>query len=149
MTWKGTILPSYQSSKSWGRTKDITCWGSCPVSGFCISGVEIWVCYLVLAYRSGRCLSCRSAAILLLGRRVRIPPEAWISISCECCVWSSRGFCVGLITRPLSPTDCSVSECDREASIIRRPWSTIGCCAVERRRKVILRPYVRPTLYRA
>ena len=26
------------------------------------------------------------------------------------------------------PTECSVSECDREASIIMRPWSTRGCC---------------------
>jgi len=24
-------------------------------------------------------------------------------------------------------TDCSVSECDCEASIIRRPWPTGGC----------------------
>ena len=25
---------------------------------------------------------------------------------------------------------CGVSECDREASILRRPWPTGGCCAV-------------------
>jgi hypothetical protein len=29
-----------------------------------------------------------------------------------------------------SPTECGVSECDREASIIRRPWPTRGCCAI-------------------
>jgi len=28
-----------------------------------------------------------------------------------------------------SPTEFSVSECDFEASIKRRPWSTRGCCA--------------------
>ena len=28
------------------------------------------------------------------------PPEAWMSVSCECCVLSGRGLCVGLITRP-------------------------------------------------
>jgi hypothetical protein len=28
-----------------------------------------------------------------------------------------------------SPTECGVSECDREASIMRRPWPTGGCCA--------------------
>jgi hypothetical protein len=41
-----------------------------------------------------------SAAVLLLGLRVRIPPEAWMSISCGCCVLSGRGLCVGLITCP-------------------------------------------------
>jgi hypothetical protein len=29
-----------------------------------------------------------------------------------------------------SPTECGVSECDRKASIIRRPWPTRGCCAM-------------------
>ena len=28
----------------------------------------------------------------------RILPGAWISVSCECCVYSGRGLCVGLIT---------------------------------------------------
>jgi hypothetical protein len=26
--------------------------------------------------------------------------KTWMSISCECCVLSGRGFCVGVITRP-------------------------------------------------
>jgi hypothetical protein len=30
-----------------------------------------------------------------------------MSVSCECCVLSGRGLCVGLITRP---TDCGVSQ---------------------------------------
>jgi len=41
-----------------------------------------------------------SAAACLLGLWVRIPPGAWIFISCECCMLSGRGLCVGLITRP-------------------------------------------------
>jgi hypothetical protein len=41
-----------------------------------------------------------SAAIRLLALRVRIPLGAWVSVSCECCVLSGRGLCVGLITRP-------------------------------------------------
>jgi hypothetical protein len=41
-----------------------------------------------------------SAADRLLGLRVRIPPEAWMSFSFECCVLSGRGLCVGMITRP-------------------------------------------------
>jgi hypothetical protein len=30
----------------------------------------------------------------------KIPPGAWISVSCKCFVLSGRGLCVGLITRP-------------------------------------------------
>jgi len=26
-----------------------------------------------------------------------------------------------------SPTECGVSECDREASKVKRPWPTRGC----------------------
>jgi hypothetical protein len=32
-----------------------------------------------------------------------------------------------------SPTECGVSECDREASMMRRPWPTGGCCAKKKR----------------
>jgi hypothetical protein len=32
-----------------------------------------------------------------------------------------------------SPTECGVSECDREPSIMRRPWHTGGCCVMERK----------------
>jgi hypothetical protein len=36
-----------------------------------------------------------------LGRLwVRIPPGAWMSVCCECCVLSGRRLCDGLITRP-------------------------------------------------
>jgi hypothetical protein len=47
-----------------------------------------------------RALRRGSEAVRLLGLRVRIPPGAWMSVSCKCCVWSGRGLCVGLITRP-------------------------------------------------
>ena len=47
-----------------------------------------------------------------------------------CRVFSCRGLCVGLITRPEeSYRVCGVSERDREASIMRRHWPTRGCCA--------------------
>ena len=29
-----------------------------------------------------------------------------------------------------NPNECVVSECDCEASIMRRPWPTRGCCAM-------------------
>ena len=55
-----------------------------------------------------------SAAARLLGFRLRIPPGAWMS----------------LVKR--SPTECGVSECDRKASTMRRPWLTTGCCAMKK-----------------
>jgi len=32
-----------------------------------------------------------------------------------------------------SPTECGVSECDREDSSIRRLWPTMGCCTVKKK----------------
>jgi hypothetical protein len=52
-----------------------------------------------------------------------------MSVSCECCVLSGRGLCVGMITRPEESYRVWVSECDREASIMRRPSRTRGCRA--------------------
>jgi hypothetical protein len=68
----------------------------------------------------------RSAAVRLLGLLVQIPAEAWMFVYCECCVLSGRGLCVGLITRP-EESYRVWCICDREASIMRRPWPTRGC----------------------
>jgi hypothetical protein len=54
-----------------------------------------------------------------------------MAISCECCVLSGRGLCVGLIARP-EESDCAVPECDREASKMRRPRSTRGCWTMKK-----------------
>jgi len=35
---------------------------------------------------------------------------------------SGRGLCIRLITLSEEPTECGVSECDHESSIMRRPW---------------------------
>ena len=64
--------------------------------------------YLLNCARAGRSqwtldLMSGSAAAHLLGLRVRIPPEAWISVSSDCCVLSGRGLCVGLVTCPGEP----------------------------------------------
>jgi len=40
------------------------------------------------------------AAAGLVGLWVRIPPEAWLLVFCDCCVLSGRFLCFGLITRP-------------------------------------------------
>jgi len=50
--------------------------------------------------------------------------------SCECCVFSGRGLCDGLITRPEESYRLwCVVVCDLETSRMRRPWPTGGCCA--------------------
>jgi hypothetical protein len=64
-----------------------------------------------------------------LGLRVRIPPTAWRCVCCKCRVLSGRGLYVGWSLVKRSPTECGVSECDREASVLGRPWHTRGCCA--------------------
>jgi hypothetical protein len=38
---------------------------------------------------------------------------------------------------PRSPTECGVSECDRAASTLRRPWLTSGCGATEINKRYI------------
>jgi hypothetical protein len=54
-----------------------------------------------------------SAAARLLGLRVRIPPEASMSVSCSVlCDVQVEVLCVGLITCPEGPTVSGVSECD-------------------------------------
>jgi hypothetical protein len=54
-----------------------------------------------------------------------------MNVSCEYCMLSGRGLYVRLITCPEeSFTECGVSECDREASIMGRPCSTGGCYAM-------------------
>jgi hypothetical protein len=68
-----------------------------------------------------------------------------MSVSCECCVLSGRGLCVGLITRSKESTECGVSECDRETSIMWWSWSNKGCCAMEKKTWAI--PQTQTTFY--
>ena len=64
----------------------------------------------------------RSAAARLLRSWVRIPPEAWIFVCCECRVLSGRGLCDELITRPEeSYRMWCVVVCDLETLRKRRP----------------------------
>ena len=72
-----------------------------------------------------RGLSCKCTAARLLISWVRIPPWAWMSVCCECCVLSGRGLCDELITRPEeSYWLCFVVVCDLEPSWMRRPRPT-------------------------
>jgi hypothetical protein len=48
-----------------------------------------------------RVLRRRSMAARLLRSWVRIPPGAWMSVCCDCCMLSGRGLCDEMITRPV------------------------------------------------
>ena len=79
-----------------------------------------------------RGLRRRSAAARLLRSWVRIPPEAWMFVCCDCCVLSGRGICDELITRPEESYRLwCVVVCDLETSKMRRPWPTLGRSAKE------------------
>jgi hypothetical protein len=57
------------------------------------------------------------------------PAGGWIRIvGVVCCQVEVSAPDSSLVQR--SPTGCGVSECDLEASIMSKPWSTMGCCAM-------------------
>jgi len=72
-----------------------------------------------------------SAAARPLRLWVRIPPVAWMSVRCECCVLLSvRGLCDELITRPVESYRLwCVVVCYLETSWMRRAWPSGSCCA--------------------
>ena len=91
-----------------------------------INGLSQWPHGL----RRGSVVSC------LQGLRVRIPPGygcLWL-VGVLCCQVEISASGRSLFQR--SPTECGVSECDREASIIRRPWP-IGAVAPWKRKSKI------------
>ena len=49
---------------------------------------------------------------------------------CGCCVFSGRGLCGWLVTRP-EESYRVWGVCDREASTLCRPWPTGGCRAIK------------------
>jgi hypothetical protein len=67
---------------------------------FLLCGRSQWPCGL----RRG------SAAACVLGLWVRIPPGAWLSVLCECCVLFDQGHCFGLIAHQGSSAEADVSK---------------------------------------
>ena len=88
---------------------------------------------LILDYSQSqwpRGLRRRSAAARLLRSWVRIPPRAWMFVCCECCVFSGRGLCDRLVTRPEESYRLwCVVVCDLGTLWMRRPCPTGGCRA--------------------
>ena len=92
-------------------------------NGIIRSFIRIIVCNIILICWSQwpRDLSRRSVAARLLRLWVRIPPAAWMSVSCECCVLSCRGLGDDLITRPEKSYRLRcVVVCDLETSLMRK-----------------------------
>ena len=55
---------------------------------------------------------------------------AWMSVSCECCVFSGRGLCDGPIPSPEESYRLwCVIVFGVEISSMRRPWPALGCSA--------------------
>ena len=59
--------------------------------------------------------------------------DMWCQVEVSASGWS-------LVQR--SPTKCGVSECDREASIMRRSWPTRGWCDMEEKTEKSLQMFV-------
>ena len=106
------------------------------------------LCFIICTYttrrsQQSRGLRRRSAAARLLILWVRIPPGAWMSVCCECCVLSGRGLCDELIIRPEESYRLwCVVVCDLETSWMRRPRPTGGCRAKNKQKQNIHNPAV-------
>jgi len=73
-----------------------------------------------------------SAAARLLGLWGRIPPEAWMSlVSVVCC--QVEVSATGRLHVQRNPTDCGLSECDREISKMVRSRPTMAVEPGEKR----------------
>jgi hypothetical protein len=77
-----------------------------------------------------------SAAAHLLEWWVWIPPWA-LMFSCECCVCQVEVSATRWSRVRGRHADCGVSECDREASMMRRCRLTTHYCAMEKKRKLL------------
>jgi len=102
----------------------------CPACGWTVtlrnySGTD---CHCRCRWPRG--LSSGSAAASWLGLRVRIPPRTWMFVSYELRLCHVEVSATGWSLVQGSPREYYVSECDREASVMGRPWPARGCCAM-------------------
>jgi hypothetical protein len=77
-------------------------------------------------------LRCGSSATCWLGLWVHILPETWMSLLCECCVLSVRGFCSGLLPH-FRGVLSSVCTCMREIGV----WKTLHLQYAVRKGQII------------
>ena len=68
--------------------------------------------------------------------------KGWIFVGCDCCVLSSS-LCDELITHPEESYRLwCVVVCDLEATRMRRPWPTGGCCATGEKKYIYAYIYI-------
>jgi hypothetical protein len=92
----------------------------------------VCLCVYVCRPQWPRGLRRGSAAARLLRFWVRIPPWAWMSVYCECCVLSGRSLCDGLITRPEESYRLwRVVVCEQETSKMRRLKPATGLWKIQ------------------
>jgi len=87
---------------------------------------------LILCLQCSSVLSCGFVVTRLQVLLVRIPPGAWMSLSCESLVLSCRISASGWSLVQMSRTEGGASECDREASTMRRPCPTRRCRVIKK-----------------
>jgi hypothetical protein len=76
-------------------SRDITCFSQCLT-------IVMFMKFCTCMFQKGRSrwprvLRRGPTVARILGMWVLIPPAALVSVSCECCVVSCRGLCVGLV----------------------------------------------------
>jgi hypothetical protein len=101
------------------------------------STVKIIVCIPCKADPSGRTVSgvgLQPFACWDCGFESRREHGCLSVVSVVCCQIEVSASDWLLVER--SPTECGVSECDREASVMRRSWPTRGCCAIGKKRGI-------------
>jgi len=94
---------------------------------------------VMLLTDTGRCpgVGLRPLACWDCGPESRRGRECLSVVSVVCCQIEVSALGWLLVQR--SSTECTVFECGCEASIMRRPWPTGGCCVVEKKNTVRLR----------
>jgi hypothetical protein len=73
---------------------------------------------------------CGRSLAGIVGSNHRLRHECLSVVSVVCCQVDVSA--TGRSPVQGGPTECGVSECDREASTTRRPWSTRGCCSIKK-----------------
>jgi hypothetical protein len=97
-------------------------------SGWLLFNRQYWFSTDPLAARS-KAWVCDGSLAHIAGSN---PAGISLTVPFECCACYQVKFSVtGWSLVQWSPTDCGMSECDRKASTIRRPWRTRYCCVMK------------------
>jgi len=119
-----------------------TCrWVNHKFRQLCSDGLSVYFVCIFHGYTIHCTIMCRSqrqrslkrastaARLWDCGFETHMGFECLSLVSVVCCQVEDSAFGWSPLQR--NPLDCGVSECDREASNMRRPWSTRGYCAIK------------------